>query len=146
MLHRVKLHIKYTLRMSEVLWCSEKPHRVEARDGSSHWVKKPGMNPRSCSFTKVLEQLLMLRNPSHLESGGAVPCAGLCLPGDQPCSADIHRSECAVQHLNNFSPRHVAQGSSPLNPPVLLSCKYLLPSQARLLSPQTNKYSVKSSV
>lgn len=79
MLHRVQLHMKYTLRMLEVLWGLKKPHREEATDVSSHWVGKAGMNPRSCTFTRVLEQLLVLRNPFPLEAGGAVPAAGSCL-------------------------------------------------------------------
>lgn len=62
-----------------MLWCIGKPHRGEARGVSSHWVRKAGMKPRSCPFTKVLEQLQVLRNPFHLESGGAVPCAGSCM-------------------------------------------------------------------
>lgn len=77
-LHRVQSHTEHTLRVFSVLWCLQKPHKGRP-EMSAHTGKEGRDEPKELLLHKVLEQLLVLRNPFHVESGGAVPCAGPCM-------------------------------------------------------------------
>lgn len=61
---------KHTLRMFSVLWCLQKPHKGRP-EMSAHTGKEGRDEPKELPLPKVLEQLLVLRNPFHVESGGA---------------------------------------------------------------------------
>lgn len=136
---------------------THKIHTENVLSALVHWEATQGGGKR-CQFTLGEEARDKAKELLLLRSAGTAPGAeksfpfgiwGGCAMGralHQPCSVDIHRSESAVQQLNCSSSWNVAQGSSPLNLPVLLSCKYLLQFQAWPLSPQDKKYSVKSSV
>lgn len=146
-----------------MLWCIEKPHSVEAIDVSSHLIKQLGdresrsystrlVNETAVSwFLCTLFQLLILKNAAHLEIWAysvvysALPLSGSAL--DKLKFGHTHVKACCTP-TDYFScckkDQNVSWGSSPLNLHVLFSCKCLLRPQAWPLSPQTNKYSVKS--